>query len=795
MNTLFRYTKAALLTTVLASLQGCSHSNLDNNAKTTDALTSDAIKENTAITVIANIADFDSNIDNYTLTTMNAQSRIVGDDASNKELQVLYSPQSAKSAVDIEFKQPLNWQDFKEYHLAIDVHNTGTESVQLYLGITNNNGQTATQPWSTSNRSINVAAGESATYFAVLDGSFSETYPGLRESPKPWQTNEDMFIWRYGHKEMTFNKITKISLFTRGNLNPKSVIVDNIRLRKNPEYNKSYLANLVDEFGQNAQLDYPIKVNSISELQAVAKQELADLGDGDLMADRSRFGGWKNGPRLEATGYFRTTKVEGQWWMVDPEGYLFFSHGVANVRMANLFTLTGVDFKNPEARYVDPNETTPEDSIGIVTLSDNIRSSRYVSSSIRHDMFTWLPEYDHPLADHYSYRRKVHMGPMTSGETYSFYRANVERRYGETQPQSYLKKWQEVTLKRMRNWGFTSMGNWVDPAFYPNQQVPYFANGWIIGDFATISSGMDIWAPLPDPFDPEFVRRTQITIDVIADEIQGSPWCAGIFIDNEKSWGLREGSIEQRYGAVLNVLAKTLDKSPAKHAFIKQLKQQYKQIETLNTAWQTKFSAWQQLNGSVKLNTYTAQAESDFSQLLELLSNEYFRVVHDTLAKTLPEHLYMGVRMASWGMPKETVSAAVKYSDVLSFNIYQEGVQPLAWEFLKDIDLPSIIGEFHIGATSDSGVFHPGLVQAADQHDRARMYTDYMQSVARHPNMVGAHWFQYVDSPITGRAFDGENYNVGFVSVTDIPYQPMVDAAKAFNRNIYPKRFSKKIGQ
>ncbi|MEP1445172.1 MAG: agarase [Paraglaciecola sp.] len=790
MHALLPYTRVVLFTTVLASLYGCSHSNSDKDANTVNALT-----ENAATITVANVANFDNDIDDYTFTTINAQSRIVADESNNKRLAVVYSPQSVTSSVDIEFKQPLNWQNFNEYHLAIDVHNTGTESIQLYLGITNNNAQNSTQPWSTSNRSINVAAGESATYFAVLDGSFSDTYPGLRESPKPWQTQEDMFIWRYGHKEMSFNKITKISLFTRGNLTPKSVSVDNIRLRKNPEYNASYLANLVDEFGQNDQLDYPIKVDSLAELQTMAKQELAELGEGDLMDDRSRFGGWKDGPRLEASGYFRTAKVQGQWWMVDPEGYLFFSHGLANVRMANLFTLTGVDFKDPDARYVDPNETTPEDSIGIVNMSDKIRNSRYVSSSMRRDMFNWLPEYDHPLADHYSYRRKVHMGPMKSGETYSFYRANVERRYGETASQSYLKQWQDVTLNRMRSWGFTSMGNWVDPAFYPNQRVPYFANGWIIGDFATISSGMDIWAPLPDPFDPEFVRRAQITIDVIADEIQGSPWCAGIFIDNEKSWGLREGTIAQRYGAVINVLAKQLEASPAKGAFIKHLQQKYGQISALNVAWQTQFDTWQQLQQNVELTHYSTQAENDFSQLLELLSNEYFRVVHDTLAKTLPDHLYMGVRMASWGMPKETVTAAVKYSDVLSFNIYQEGVQPFAWEFLKEIDLPTIIGEFHIGATSDTGVFHPGLVQAANQDDRAQMYTEYMQSVASHPNMVGAHWFQYVDSPITGRAFDGENYNVGFVSVTDIPYQPMVDAAKAFNRSIYPKRFSKKIGQ
>ena len=175
--------------------------------------------------------------------------------------------------------------------------------------------------------------------------------------------------------------------------------------------------------------------------------------------------------------------------------------------------------------------------------------------------------------------------------------------------------------------------------------------------------------------------------------------------------------------------------------------------------------------------------------MLEALSDEYFRVVHDTLENVLPNHLYMGARMANWGMPDETIKAAVKYSDVLSFNIYEEGMQPHEWAFLGDIDLPTIIGEFHIGAISDTGLYHPGLVQAHDQADRAKMYLAYMESVAALPSMVGAHWFQYVDSPLTGRAFDGEGYNVGFVTVTDIPYPEMVEAAKAFNSTIYPKRF------
>lgn len=69
-------------------------------------------------------------------------------------------------------------------------------------------------------------------------------------------------------------------------------------------------------------------------------------------------------------------------------------------------------------------------------------------------------------------------------------------------------------------------------------------------------------------------------------------------------------------------------------------------------------------------------------------------------------------------------------------------------------------------------------------------YAEYVNSAIDNPYLVGTHWFQYIDSPLTGRALDGENYNVGFVSVTDIPYQPLVDAAKDVNKNIYSRRYT-----
>ena len=717
-------------------------------------------------------------------------------EVSDGAIDIDFSPDANWSVIRLRPDTPWDWSELSDFNLALDVTNTGDESAQLYVSLTSASGDTTTLQGNraeTANWSVAVPVNSTNTYFFIVDGPTTGINTGKRENPEPWETSDEMMHWRFGKRPLDVGGITEIALGVRGNITAKQLRVDNIRLRKNPEHDLTFLAGIVDEFGQNAKEDYPLKVHSVDELKAAAEAELADLAESGLMADRSRWGGWKDGPKLDATGFFRVEKVDGKWWMVDPEGHLFFSHGPANVRMANLTTLTGIDFKDPSVRHIDPNEVTPEDSIGIVNVSDEARETRYVSSELRRNMFTWLPEYDDDLADHYSFRRSSLMGPLPEGgETFSFYRANLERRYGVTEPESYIRTWEQATLDRMNAWGFTSFGNWVDPAFYPNEQVPYFANGWIIGDYKVLASAHDVWAPMPDPFDPEFVRRADITIAVIADEIKGSPWCVGIFVDNEKSWGFREGPVEQRYGIILDGLSKPASDSPAKAAFTRIVQTKYESIDALNAAWSTEFGSWDEFAAGVTLESFNDSIVVDLSTMLEALSEEYFRVVHDTVEKYLPNHLYMGARMANWGMPDETIRAAVTYSDVMSFNIYEEGMQPHAWKFLDEIDLPTVVGEFHIGASSDTGLFHPGLVMAHDQADRADMYLAYMESVAALPTMVGAHWFQYVDSPITGRALDGEGYNVGFVAVTDIPYPEMIEAAKRFNGSIYPKRFGTK---
>ena len=699
-------------------------------------------------------------------------------------LRIDFAGDSKNTGIEYRPAQPIEIKGFQNYCLVFDATNiTDDYSVQIFVNIENDQGHKIT-------RSDVIPIGKSETYYFELKGPFTGEDTGLRDDPNPWN-NESVHMKIRGLKAaVDFSKIVSIKLYSQHTIDQKSIVLDNVRIVESPPISEDYLVGLFDKYGQAEKINFEGKITSDEELKTLAKSELKQLEEEGVMKDRSQYGGWSEGPKLEATGFFRTEKVEDQWAMVDPEGYLFFSHGLANVRMANTTSFTGIDYKNDLVRYRDPEEVTPEDSKGMVKLSKDITSTAYVAYPDRNKMFLDLPSYDSELANHYSYRREQHIGPFAHGETFSHYQANLERRYGEEQEGAHLKKWVDVTLDRFLNWGFTSFGNWAGYEFYHENRMPYFANGWVIGDFKTVRSGMDYWGPMPDVYDPEFKRRAEVTVKVVAEEVKNNPWCIGVFIDNEKSWGV-PGTTNSKYGIVLDAMSMKAAEHPIKAQFLNLLKNKYQSIQALNQAWEVNISSWGELSSGIdykEKEKFSDGMISDLSSCLEDYANEYFKIVHDALAEVMPNHMYMGCRFATWGMSKEVRAAAQKYVDVFSYNYYHEALSENYWKFLEEIDRPSIIGEFHIG-TTQAGLFHPGLVIASDNEDRAKMYTKYMETVIDNPYFVGAHWFQYLDSPTSGRAHDGENYNVGFVRITDVPYEPMVKAAKQINGNLYSKRF------
>ena len=95
-------------------------------------------------------------------------------------------------------------------------------------------------------------------------------------------------------------------------------------------------------------------------------------------------------------------------------------------------------------------------------------------------------------------------------------------------------------------------------------------------------------------------------------------------------------------------------------------------------------------------------------------------------------------------------------------------------------------GEFHFGAW-DRGLFGSGLINKGSQEGRAAALKKYVESALGNPQIVGVHWHQFSDQPVTGR-FDGEFFQVGWTDVCDRPYPETIGALRELAPRIYGVR-------
>jgi hypothetical protein len=168
---------------------------------------------------------------------------------------------------------------------------------------------------------------------------------------------------------------------------------------------------------------------------------------------------------------------------------------------------------------------------------------------------------------------------------------------------------------------------------------------------------------------------------------------------------------------------------------------------------------------------------------------DYYRIVSEEVKRAAPDKLYMGSRLHGQkhphGGPENVAVAASRHCDIIGINRYRFSPSDLSIPE-GGVDKPIIIGEFHFGAL-DRGLLHTGLRGVGSQKQRAYAYHHYVTQALEHPNIVGTHWFQYRDQPVTGRG-DGENYQIGFVNIADHPYPELVQAARWIGANMYPYR-------
>ena len=346
----------------------------------------------------------------------------------------------------------------------------------------------------------------------------------------------------------------------------------------------------------------------------------------------------------------------------------------------------------------------------------------------------------------------------------NYYNINLNRKYGD----NWMQIHENLTQGRLKSWGINTMGAWskvITNSTHPFTLIIHPRTAWI--------GKLD---KLPDPFSNAFLEDLNIRLQLIS-EYNKSPYLLGVFINNEIHWS-------KKIGHELLALDQDIPCKKALHNF---LKIKYKTIELLNSSWGTSATNFNDLVFENRVYPNAKQFEEDMQSFFEFYVETYFATVSKAFDVFFPNHLYLGCRFHGAAKQNKVLhDIASKYTDVISFNIYEYGVKD--FNFKPKVDKPMLIGEFHFGTTTN-GVWGGGLKHAYSLENQANLLEQYLGEAVQHPSIVGAHWFQWTDQPATGRLNDGENFRIGFVSVTDIPYQDLVTVSKAFAKNIFKMRF------
>ena len=622
----------------------------------------------------------------------------------------------------ITFKPPgRDWNLTDVRDVVLDVTNRGTDQATVYLRVDNPD---ADGGKNSTNGNVSVEPGATEELRVPLYGT-----PRRFDRFDPYSPEEGAKVKIVGMRgvpgpsaKLDLANIVQFILFVNKPDKPHLIEIDNVRV----EGTVTTLSfPFIDEYGQFIHGDWPGKTKGPGDFAARRGKEARDLAGHPGPTGWNGYGGWTRGPQLESTGHFRPQKYHGKWWLVDPDGRLFWSHGIDCVN-----TWSG---------------STP--------ISDR---EHYFKKLPGEEFLGW-----ENWAPHGYYAAK---GRYRSA---NFRSVNLKRKYGS----DWKKAYTDITHRRVRSWGMNTIANWAESTIYLERRTPYVVAIHCGGP--VIEGSMGYWKKFPDPFDPGCRQALRGRLEKERGKSAGDRWCIGYFVSNELSWGSETSLAES-----------TLASPPgqaAKKTFVDDLRKKYASVGDLNRAWGTSHASWDALLES-RTPPDRKKANADLKAFYTRLAEEYFRVCREEVKRVAPDNLYLGCRFA-W-VNDRAVRAAAKYCDVISYNFYRDQVDDFTLP--GGINMPVVVGEFHFGAL-DRGMFHTGLKKARDQADRAAKYARYVTGALKNPTIVGTHWFQYGDQATTGRG-DGENYQIGFIDICDTPYPETVEACREVGYDLYRTR-------
>jgi hypothetical protein len=363
------------------------------------------------------------------------------------------------------------------------------------------------------------------------------------------------------------------------------------------------------------------------------------------------------------------------------------------------------------------------------------------------DLFAWLP----------ANRRRGGV---------DFFQANLERVYGT----GWREPWERLTTGLLTEAGFNTVANWSDLDYARRAQRPY-----VLPMRSFPGTRLRLYRDFPDVFAAEYEENAQRFARQLQ-EFREDPFLIGYFLVNEPHWAFGRNNLAFE-------MFTTRQASETKRAFGRWIEQHYgSDLGRFNDAWDLELPNFAALPEQVFGDPPSPQAEEDFWEFSGLMAERYVDVPCDAVKAVDPNHLNLGMRYA-W-VSSDLLYRAGQRFDVFSINGYSFPGPPDTVEVARRSGKPVMIGEFHFGAT-DRGLPATGIQGVASQADRATAYRYYVEQGFQRPELIGIHYFQWLDQAVTGR-FDGENYNIGFLDICHQPYPELMAAARETHERLYP---------
>ncbi len=278
---------------------------------------------------------------------------------------------------------------------------------------------------------------------------------------------------------------------------------------------------LLDMLGQSRLHEWEDRSRSPEEVTERLHQQLRDAPSATLPNGFSRWGGWKD-LRFEATGFFRTQHDGKRWWLVDPDGYAFWSAGVDCVRVDTEAAVDGLE---------NALEWIPD-----------------------------LPEYAAAHRDTELWGRK----------SINYLAANFIRAFGREQ---WYQRWAEITLAHLRRFGFNTVANWSDWRIAREAGFPYVRPLHFDARHTPC-----VFRDFPDVFDPRFEQDAAEFAEQLRDTVD-DPAFIGYFLMNEPTWGF--AALTPAEGMLLNTPS-----CATRRTLAEWLRQRYQSDSALAAAWQ-----------------------------------------------------------------------------------------------------------------------------------------------------------------------------------------------------------------